>query len=264
MATCLGLFMKCKSRALCKFTKKKHMTQQFSSKSLVVITGGTKGIGRALVERFAAGGYDVATCSRNQKDLEVLKTAIESSYPVQCHIKQADLGQTEACNEFARFVKQLNKPLAAIVHNAAIFRVKALMEESQEELQAMLQTNVISAHILNRQLLPVMIERQQGHLFFIASVASLRGFDNCGAYVTAKHALLGMARALREELKPLGLKVTTVMPGATYTNSWAGIDIDQKRLMPPTDIAEAVWAAFSFSARSVVEEIVIRPQLGDL
>lgn len=240
------------------------MAHDISPKRVVVITGGTKGIGRALVERFATEGYDIATCSRNQADLEELKTSVEHKYPVQCHVKQADLARTEACDEFARFVAALQTPLAAIIHNAAVFRVKPLMEESHEDLMQMLQTNVVSAHILNRGLLPLMMERRAGHLFFISSVAGIRGFDNCGAYVTAKHALLGMARALREELKPAGIKVTAVLPGATYTNSWAGVEIDENRLMPPEDIADAVWAAFSLSSRSVVEEILIRPQLGDL
>jgi short-subunit dehydrogenase len=240
------------------------MSHNISSKSLIVITGGTKGIGRALVERFAAEGYDIATCSRNQSELLELKETIENKYSVACHVQQADLSQTEDCLAFADFAAQLGTAPAAVVHNAAVFRVKPLMEESHDALQQMLQTNVVSAHIINRRLLPLMIAQRQGHLFFIASVASLRGFDNCGAYVTAKHALLGMARALREELKTAGLRVTAVMPGATYTNSWAGADIDEHRLMPPEDVARAVWAAFSLSSRSVVEEILIRPQLGDL
>jgi len=89
-------------------------------------------------------------------------------------------------------------------------------------------------------------------------------YSNGGSYAISKFAMLGFSKCLREELKKFRIRVTAVMPGATMTNSWAGSDLPDERFMPAEDIAETIFAAYSLSGRSVVEEIVIRPQLGDI
>jgi short-subunit dehydrogenase len=109
-----------------------------------------------------------------------------------------------------------------------------------------------------------MIEAGHGHALFVVSVAAIRGYPRGIAYCASKHGLLGLVRAIREETKKQGIRVTAVLPGATLTSSWEGADIPDERLMPPEDVAEAVVAAHRLSDRSVVEEILIRPQLGDV
>jgi NAD(P)-dependent dehydrogenase (short-subunit alcohol dehydrogenase family) len=89
-------------------------------------------------------------------------------------------------------------------------------------------------------------------------------YPNGGSYAISKFALLGFSRCLRAELKEYGIRVTAVMPGATLTDSWAGTSYPNDRFMPPEDVAEMVFSAYSLSTRSVVEDIIIRPQLGDL
>ena len=96
------------------------------------------------------------------------------------------------------------------------------------------------------------------------SIASLKAYPNGGSYSISKFALAGFSQNLREELKPYGIKVTTVYPGAAYTDSWAGSGVDPVRIMEAGDIAEMVYAASRLSAQATVEEIVLRPQLGDL
>ncbi|MEL6616061.1 MAG: SDR family oxidoreductase [Bacteroidota bacterium] len=103
-----------------------------------------------------------------------------------------------------------------------------------------------------------------GDIVFMASVASTRGYPGGTAYGAAKHGLLGLARTLREETKDRGLRVITVLPGATLTPSWDGVDVPKERLMPPEAIAQAVVAATSLPRGAVVEELLIRPQEGDL
>ena len=98
----------------------------------------------------------------------------------------------------------------------------------------------------------------------MCSIASFTAYANGGSYSISKFAMLGMSKALREELKDKGIKVTAIMPGATLTASWEGVDIPPERFMKSEDVAEATWSAYRMSERSIVEEIVIRPQLGDL
>ena len=105
---------------------------------------------------------------------------------------------------------------------------------------------------------------QRGHIFNIASIASQVGYASGASYAITKHAQLGLHRVLREECKPHGVRVTVVMPGPVLTDSWNGVDIPAERFMKPEDIAEAVWGAYALSHRTVIEEIVLRPQLGDL
>jgi short-subunit dehydrogenase len=109
-----------------------------------------------------------------------------------------------------------------------------------------------------------MKDRRRGHIFNMCSVASLFAYPNGGSYSITKFALLGFTKVLREELKPYGVRVTSVMPGATLTASWQGTDLPDERFMRVEDVAETIYAAYSLSQQSVVEEIVLRPQLGDI
>jgi short-subunit dehydrogenase len=109
-----------------------------------------------------------------------------------------------------------------------------------------------------------MLQRQQGHIFNICSIAGTQPYANGGSYSISKYAMVGFSKNLREELKPKGIKVTTVNPGATMSDSWSGSDIDPKRIMEAKDIADAIWAIYNLASQTVVEEIVMRPQLGDL
>ena len=98
----------------------------------------------------------------------------------------------------------------------------------------------------------------------MCSVASIKAYPNGGSYAISKFALLGFTKCLREELKDKGVKVTAILPGATWSDSWAGVDLPQERLMPASDIADIIWGTYVLSDVAVVEELLIRPQLGDL
>jgi len=138
------------------------------------------------------------------------------------------------------------------------------LEEEEGALEQMIETNLYSAYHLTRKLVPKMIEQKSGYIVNMASIASLLAYPNGGSYSISKFALRGFSMVLREELKEKGVKVTTVMPGATWSNSWAGVELPESRLMQANDIAEAVWSLFEMSPSAVVEELILRPQLGDL
>jgi short-subunit dehydrogenase len=109
-----------------------------------------------------------------------------------------------------------------------------------------------------------MIEANEGHIFFLGSVASLRAYPESAGYCAAKHGLLGLARAVRNETTRHGLRVTTVLPGATWTPSWSGVDIPEHRFMPAEDVAQAIVECTALGPRTVVEELLLRPQTGDI
>jgi short-subunit dehydrogenase len=131
-------------------------------------------------------------------------------------------------------------------------------------LERLIAVNLYGAYHLTRTLLPRMMARKTGHIFNICSIASLKAYPNGGAYSISKFALAGFSANLREEMKTHGIKVTTVYPGAAYTDSWAGSGVDPERIMAAADIAGMVFASTGLSRQATVEEIVLRPQLGDL
>jgi short-subunit dehydrogenase len=232
---------------------------------LIVVTGGTKGIGRAIIETFARNGFDVVTCARNAQDLQQLQQQIKVTSPsIQLFTWQADLSKKEEINRFASFVLGLQRNIDVLVNNTGYFVPGQIHNEPEGTLENMMDTNLYSAYYLTRQLIPGMMEKKDGYVFNICSIASIIAYSNGGAYSITKFALYGLTKVLREEMKPFGIRVTAVIPGATLTASWEGVDLPAERFMKAEDVAEAMYSAFALSKQSVVEEILIRPQLGDI
>ena len=140
----------------------------------------------------------------------------------------------------------------------------AIHNEPEGNFELMMETNLYSAYYVTRGFTQEMIARKSGHIFTLGSVAGLTAYPNGGTYAVSKWAMLGMTKCLREELKPHHIKVTSILAGATYTSSWEGVGLPLERFMKVEDVAESVYAAYNLSPQSVVEEIVIRPQLGDI
>ena len=231
---------------------------------LIVVTGGTKGIGRAVVEKFASEGFDVATCARTRDDLDALKKEIEKVLSVQVFTHVADMGRKEDVKAFCNFVTGLHRPVEVLVNNAGYFLPGEITTEPDGTLESMINANLYSAYHTTRSLVEAMKQRRSGYIFNLCSIASIKAYPNGGSYAISKFALLGFSKCLREELKPYGIRVSAVMPGATFTASWEGVDLPEKRFIPADDIAEVIFGAYRLTPRSVVEEIIIRPQLGDI
>ncbi|XOV95215.1 MAG: SDR family oxidoreductase [Bacteroidota bacterium] len=231
---------------------------------LIVVTGGTKGIGRAILELFAGQGYALATCSRSEEDLDLLKDALENKYPCKVHANTADLSRKEECQSFIEFVRLIGKPVEVLVNNTGRFLPGEILQEADGTLEEMINTNLYSAYYLTRGLVPFMKTSEKPHIFNMCSTASITAYKNGGSYCISKFALYGMSKVLREELKESGIRVTSVLPGATLTASWEGADIPEERFMKATDVAEMILSTYKLSAHSVVEDLLIRPQLGDL
>ena len=230
-----------------------------------VISGATKGIGRAIAEILAAEGYDIAVCARNASDLEALKADFAKKYPKITVLTQvADVRDKKQVLEFAAKITNCWSKLDVLVNNAGIFTPGNITQEADGVFEQLMETNLYSAYYLTRALIPLMINHKHGHIFNICSVASLMAYPNGGSYSISKFALLGFSKALREELKQKSVKVTAILPGATWTDSWAGVSLPEARLMQAKDVAIALLAATKMSPSAVMEEIVMRPQLGDL
>jgi len=230
----------------------------------VIVTGASRGIGKAVAEIFAANGHDLFLSSRNEVALYKAMEELQTNYPsVSIKAKAFDLSDKQQAKDLGNWCLKYTVP-DIIVNNAGLFEPGSVYNEPEGVLESQLAINVSSAYHLTRTLLPQMMKRKSGHIINLCSIASLDAYNNGGAYSISKFAMYGFSKNLREEMKPYNIKVTSVHPGAVLTDSWSGYDNSSKRIMEAEDIAKMVYACTQLSAGACVEDIVMRPQLGDL
>jgi short-subunit dehydrogenase len=235
------------------------------TKKTIVITGSSKGIGRAILEKFAAEGFVAIACSRNPQHLETLQAKFQQRYPgSELQVLAADLSQRSETFRFAEFVRATGLAVDVLVNNVGLFIPGQICDEPDGNLELMMQTNLYSAYDLTRALMDQFLQRKQGHIFNICSIASLMPYPKGSSYCITKFALLGFSKVLREELKPHNVKVTAILPSATLTDSWQGTDIPSDRFIRAEDVADMVYACHALSPQCVPEEILLRPQAGDI
>ena len=230
----------------------------------VIITGASRGIGKAVAEIFAANGHNLLLSSRSEVALYKSMEELQTKYPsVSIKAKAFDLTDKQQAKDLGNWCLKYIVP-DIIVNNAGLFEPGSVHNEPEGLLEKQLAINLNSAYHLTRALLPKMMERRSGHIFNLCSIASLNAYENGGAYSISKFAMYGFSKNLREEMKPYNIKVTSVHPGAVLTDSWRDYDNSSKRIMEADDIAKMIFACTQLSAAACVEDILIRPQLGDL
>lgn len=230
----------------------------------VVITGASRGIGKAIAEKFAAEGADLFLCARNMDAGLQWQQELMKQYGIRISTFNADLGDEHATKSFAAQLLGALDGIDVLVNNTGMYEPGSIYNEKEGQLEHMLAVNLFSAYHLTRALVPSMMARKSGHIFNMSSIAALQAYPNGGSYSISKWAMAGFSKNLREEMKAFQIKVTTVHPGATMSSSWDGFDIDPKRIMEAKDIAEMIVAASKLSPQACVEDIIMRPQLGDL
>lgn len=234
-------------------------------KPAIIVTGGTKGIGKAILEKFAPENFTLITCSRSEHNLAELKTEFSEKYP-ECNLYTwvADLSEKSEAQKFVKFIENLGLEIDILVNNVGLFIPGQIYNEAEGNFELMMQANVYSAYYLTKGILNHLIGRKKGHIFNICSIASIVPYIKGSSYSISKFALLGLSKVLREELKPYNIKVTAILPSATLTDSWNGTEEPPERFLKVEDIADVVYSCYQLSPQAVLEEIVIRPQLGDL
>ena len=230
---------------------------------LVLVTGASAGIGAACARAFASGGHTLALVARSADRLADVARQCEAAGG-QARAFVCDVTDDGAVQGMAGAVRDWRGVPDVVVNNAGAFVPGGVLDTTPDAFREQLEVNVVSAFAVTRAFLAAMLERGSGRVLMMGSVASVRGYPGGAAYGAAKHALLGLARALREEAKGTGVSVTTLLPGAVRTGSWDGTDLPDDRFMPPEDVARLAVEVASLSPRTVVEEVLLRPDAGDI
>ncbi|GAB2694418.1 3-ketoacyl-ACP reductase [Mucilaginibacter koreensis] len=230
-----------------------------------LITGATKGIGRAIAIAFAKQGLNVAICSRNDKELQQFKQELQQSYP-QCTIFSHVTNCSDKAEllDFARQAEQALGSIQVLVNNVGQFIPNSILEDKEDTLQQQLDTNLLSGYHLYRYFGPKMMQARWGHVFNICSAAATGPVVNAGSYSVTKAAQLSLNDIMRLEMQAYGIKVTAVLPGSTFTSSWEGTTVDQQRFVQPEDVASAIISCYLMSAGANPEQLIIKPVFGQL
>lgn len=199
----------------------------------ILITGATKGIGRACAACFAEAGWDVTAVARTGADLDAMQKDWEQGFPRgELHTVVADLSTTEGVSQV------LVRDYEVVLLNAAGFSPGRLLDE-EDIFGELLHLNVLGNHRLARRLLPAMQDRGQGHLVVIGSTGTDNWKGHMTAYVATKYALRGLFLGWQEDLQDSGVLTTLVAPGATLTASWDN-ETPPPDILAPKQVAEAV------------------------
>jgi len=223
-----------------------------------IITGATKGIGKAIAIALAKSGYDIIACARNAAELESFEREIKG-FGVDVLAIKADCSKKEEVLAFLAKATVFAPKVDVLVNNVGVFNPGSLLDEADEVFELQQQTNVNAAYYLSKNIGKMMREQGFGHIFNICSVASKMPVENAGSYSVTKAAMLSLNYVLRRELAPHQVKVTAIIPGSTYTASWEGTSLDQAKFVQPEDVAKAVITILDLSDGANVDELTITP-----
>ena len=231
----------------------------------ILVTGASQGLGACIAEVFARETRGrLSLVARQAGKLRAVAKQCCAAGATEVDTFRCDVADAAAVREMAKAVRARFGEVDVLINNAGTFRPDPLASMSVADFDAVIGANLRSGFLVTREFAKAMARRRRGDIFFMASIAALRGFPGGGAYVAAKHGVRGLARAFREELKPRGVRVITVLPGAAWSPSWEGSGVPPARMMPAADVAQVFHDAYRMSRRTVIEEIILRPQLGDV
>ena len=230
-----------------------------------IITAATKGIGRAIAIAFAKEGVNLAICSRNQDEVNVFKAELSTINPfIKIYAEATDCSIKEQVKQFAANAEIELGFVDIIVNNAGVYIYSSILDDQEDTFEKSVNTNLMPAYELYRFFGKTMRAVKQGHIFNICSVAAIDPIADAGSYSVTKCALLGLNKVMRSEMQPHGVKVTAIIPGSTFTDSWKDTSADKAKMVSPEDIASAVINIYKMSPGANVDEIIMKPLFGQI
>jgi 3-oxoacyl-[acyl-carrier protein] reductase len=224
---------------------------------VALVTGGSRGIGRAIAMRLASMGAPVAICGRDDKALESVTSELRKS---SSHVfgQIADVTKPAEIASLVSKVEATLGPISILVNNAGIGLFGPAHEKSEEDWDRVLSTNLKSVFLVSRAVLPSMMKQGRGDIINISSLAGRNTFAGGGLYCASKWGLQGLSGCMAEDLRDHGIRVSVVCPGSVATE-FSGRPKQASKALQPEDVAHAVAMLVTQSAQSFVSEVQMRP-----
>lgn len=233
--------------------------------AVVLVTGASQGIGAAIAKTFAAElrGVRLVLVARNEKKLAAVARAC-AKLGAMAEVFPCDVTDETAVAALGRAVTKRFGGVDVLINNAGVFEAAPFAEMTVAQFDRVVAASLRSTFLVSQAFVPGMVRRRSGDVFNMSSIAGRQAYPGGAAYCAAKFGVTGLTQVMRAELKDKGVRVCGVFPGATWTPSWEKSGFGPARMMPAEDIARAILDVYRLSRRTVVEEIVLRPQGGDV
>jgi 3-oxoacyl-[acyl-carrier protein] reductase len=226
--------------------------------TVALVTGGSRGIGRAVALRLAALGADVAVCGRDRAALRETEAAVRAA-GVRTFSCVADVTRSSDVQRLAAETQDALGPVAILVNNAGVGLFGPVHARSEEEWDRVLDTNLKGAFLVSRAIVPSMIGRKKGHIIQISSLAGRNTFAGGGIYCASKWGLHGLSGCMAEDLREYGIRVSLVCPGSVATDFSPKTNKDISKMLQPEDVAHVVEMLVTQAEQSFVSEVHLRP-----
>ncbi|HKN75132.1 MAG TPA: SDR family NAD(P)-dependent oxidoreductase [Candidatus Acidoferrum sp.] len=226
--------------------------------AVALITGGNRGIGRAIALRLAKLGAGVAICGRDAQALASVEAQLKKSgSPV--HSQTADVSRSADVAALLEKTQSTLGPISILVNNAGIGLFGPAHEKTEADWDRVLDTNLKSVFLVSRAVAPAMIQRGAGDIINISSLAGRNAFAGGGIYCASKWGLQGLSACMAEDLREHGIRVSVICPGSVATEFSTRGSKDPSKVLSPEDVAHAVEMIVTQSSQSFLSEIHLRP-----
>jgi len=225
---------------------------------VALVTGASRGIGLAIARSLAGLGAKVALCARGPQKLEAAAAGLKRAGATVAAIP-ADIRNA---NEIASLVRETGQslgPIEILINNAGIGYFAPVQEASEANWDSVLDTNLKAVFLLSKAVAPGMIERREGHIVNIGSLAGKSAFAGGAIYCASKWGLLGLTQCMAEDLRAFGVRVSAVLPGTVATDFSPHTGKDTSKMLQPEDVAHAVESIVTQAPQSFISEVLIRP-----
>ncbi len=230
------------------------------AKPVALVTGGTRGIGRAIVELLLENGWNVGFCGRQQAAVDAAVADLKPRYGENVGARLVDVRRYEEVEAFVRWAQDGHGRIDCLVNNAGLGHFAPVDKLSLEQWHEVLDTNLSGVFYGIRAVAPFMRRQGRGWIFNVGSLAGKNAFPNGAAYNASKFGLIGLSEAAMQDLRPDGIRMAAILPGSVNTEfGHPGRAQENDWMLAPEDVARIVLDFLAFPDRALPSLIELRP-----
>jgi NAD(P)-dependent dehydrogenase (short-subunit alcohol dehydrogenase family) len=228
-------------------------------KNIAIVTGGSRGIGRGVVEALLGGGWKVHFCSKKPDSVREAREELAKSHGDAVDAKAVDVRSQDEVDSFVKAVLDGEGRIDVLVNNAGLGTFAAVDELTGDQWREVIDTNLSGAFYFLHAVAPVMKRQGSGWIFNISSLAGKNPFATAAAYNASKFGLIGLSEAAMLDLRPHGVRVAAILPGSVDTEFSLHRAKDHSWMLQPADIAAMVLHLLTYPANALPSLVEMRP-----